>query len=416
MRPLRLATLAIVILQSAIVNGSAQPSPTPATVPVTANKSTGAIAGPVAAATFVSANGLVTTTGTQTLTNKTLTAPALGAATATSVAATGNLTTSAGYIGAGTASPLSLLHISSALGVESALTIGQVDVNRWKFFMAPSSPDLRIGDTGGTYVTVQAIGFGEVGIGTTAPVAPLHIGPNANTISSNDPAVLVSRDISDATGTGASTSAHGFVDLAAISRTGAGTGYAAFDARTQYSGTSGYDHWVGLQSLPVFGSSGTLTNSYGVYHALVVNSGAVTNSYGIWAGNASGAGAVTNQYGVYVASQTKGSSANYAVYTAGTAASYFGGIVEAGGVTGFSIGPATGKYRIDTAGGNFRFFTSSDTDARVTAGSFGGPEISDPAAPSANNGVLYFRDNGSGKTQLVVRFPTGAVQVVATEP
>lgn len=40
----------------------------------------------------------------------------------------------------------------------------------------------------------------------------------------------------------------------------------------------------------------------------------------------------------------------------------------------------------------------------------------EPAAPSANRGRLYFRDNGSGKTQLVVRFPTGAVQVIATEP
>jgi hypothetical protein len=40
----------------------------------------------------------------------------------------------------------------------------------------------------------------------------------------------------------------------------------------------------------------------------------------------------------------------------------------------------------------------------------------DPAAPGANAGRLYFRDNGSGKTQLCVRFNTGAVQVIATEP
>jgi len=49
-------------------------------------------------------------------------------------------------------------------------------------------------------------------------------------------------------------------------------------------------------------------------------------------------------------------------------------------------------------------------------GYIGGAEISDPAAPAANSGRLYFRDNGAGKTQLVVRFPTGAVQVIATEP
>ncbi|HAG05309.1 MAG TPA: hypothetical protein DCG68_00445 [Cryomorphaceae bacterium] len=43
-------------------------------------------------------------------------------------------------------------------------------------------------------------------------------------------------------------------------------------------------------------------------------------------------------------------------------------------------------------------------------------EIADPAAPSSNKGRLYFKDNGAGKTQLAVRFPTGATQVIATEP
>jgi hypothetical protein len=40
----------------------------------------------------------------------------------------------------------------------------------------------------------------------------------------------------------------------------------------------------------------------------------------------------------------------------------------------------------------------------------------DIAAPGANAARLYARDNGSGKTQICVRFPTGAVQVLATEP
>lgn len=43
-------------------------------------------------------------------------------------------------------------------------------------------------------------------------------------------------------------------------------------------------------------------------------------------------------------------------------------------------------------------------------------EISDPPAPTTNNARLYVRDNGAGKTQLVIRFPTGAIQVIATEP
>lgn len=40
----------------------------------------------------------------------------------------------------------------------------------------------------------------------------------------------------------------------------------------------------------------------------------------------------------------------------------------------------------------------------------------DPAAPAANQAVIYTKDNGSGKTQLCVRFNTGAVQVIATQP
>jgi hypothetical protein len=43
-------------------------------------------------------------------------------------------------------------------------------------------------------------------------------------------------------------------------------------------------------------------------------------------------------------------------------------------------------------------------------------EISTPVAPAANKARLFVRDNGSGKTQLCVRFPTGAVQVIKTEP
>jgi hypothetical protein len=43
-------------------------------------------------------------------------------------------------------------------------------------------------------------------------------------------------------------------------------------------------------------------------------------------------------------------------------------------------------------------------------------EISDPPAPATNTARLFVRDNGAGKTQLCVRFPTGAIQVLSTEP
>jgi hypothetical protein len=43
-------------------------------------------------------------------------------------------------------------------------------------------------------------------------------------------------------------------------------------------------------------------------------------------------------------------------------------------------------------------------------------QSSDAGAPSTNNCRVFAKDNGSGKTQLVVRFPTGANQILATEP
>jgi hypothetical protein len=43
-------------------------------------------------------------------------------------------------------------------------------------------------------------------------------------------------------------------------------------------------------------------------------------------------------------------------------------------------------------------------------------QTADSAAGSANTARVFARDNGSGKTQLVARFPSGATQVIATEP
>jgi hypothetical protein len=64
---------------------------------------------------------------------------------------------------------------------------------------------------------------------------------------------------------------------------------------------------------------------------------------------------------------------------------------------------------------------SADGVLNLTNGGSGGAaleftEVAVPAAPAANKGRLYCKDNGSGKTQLVMRFPTGVEQVIATEP
>ena len=83
--------------------------------------------------------------------------------------------------------------------------------------------------------------------------------------------------------------------------------------------------------------------------------------------------------------------------------------------TGAAVG-GVGSVAItmDTANG---VMDVSATLMRLGTTYFEGTEqAADPAAPGANRGRLYFRDNGSGKTQLCVRFNTGAIQVLATEP
>jgi len=52
----------------------------------------------------------------------------------------------------------------------------------------------------------------------------------------------------------------------------------------------------------------------------------------------------------------------------------------------------------------------------IAAGAITFSEMSAPAAPAANGCVLYVDDNGAGKTRLMARFNTGAVQQVAIQP
>jgi hypothetical protein len=49
-------------------------------------------------------------------------------------------------------------------------------------------------------------------------------------------------------------------------------------------------------------------------------------------------------------------------------------------------------------------------------GSLDGWEMTAPAAPAANGFRVFAQDNGAGKTQLMVRFATGAAQPIAMEP
>jgi len=83
--------------------------------------------------------------------------------------------------------------------------------------------------------------------------------------------------------------------------------------------------------------------------------------------------------------------------------------------------PGSGDKVTLTDTGMIKVGTAADITG-LSAGSIalnyalGFGEISDPGTPSANHATLYARDNGAGKTQLVVMFSDGVPQVVCTQP
>lgn len=158
--------------------------------------------------------------------------------------------------------------------------------------------------------------------------------------------------------------------------TGALNTYGIRNQQTvQSDSTSTYQGFS--SSLSTAAASFTITNLRHFYaQGLTIGAGStVANQYGFIAqSNLIGA---TNNYGFY--GNIPAGSGRWNFYAGGTAANFFQG---------------------DVGIGSFLEMT----------------EISAPSAPAANGARLYTRDNGSGKTQIVAVFNTGAVQVIATQP
>lgn len=81
------------------------------------------------------------------------------------------------------------------------------------------------------------------------------------------------------------------------------------------------------------------------------------------------------------------------------------------------IGGGGDVFNVDRAGAiNASALTLSSGNFALGANVMTLGKRTDPTAPSANFGHFYMRDNGGGKMQFCARFPTGAIQVIATEP
>lgn len=253
----------------------------------------------------------------------------------------------AGGVGIGTTAPNYSLHVKgSAVAdirsegtnfakVSYRVSSGGTDQKAWQAYTdagmyrigalndAENSETVAMQINRGTGTAVSSVAFpnGNVAIGTTAapayPVVMTAVRPN-NGAEDYGQQVNTYFSVAD-------------VNYKAGIRTNT---YA-----THTSGTQTY--LIGVMPFVVGnGNGGTTTNGMSHWARVDPQTGhTFTNAYNYFASNSAGGGAVGSQYGLYVEQLSKGSTANYAVFTNGNTPSFFGGNV--------GIGITAPAYKLD---------------------------------------------------------------------
>ena len=124
---------------------------------------------------------------------------------------------------------------------------------------------------------------------------------------------------------------HGYEDQAALNTTDTGLGYSSFDAKTTLTNPNNQDHLVGYQARNIYNGSANLTSRFVGFHSFPTTTGTgnIVNNYGIKLDDMTGTGTVTNNYGIYIGNTIKGSTLNYAIYSAGGTNKFVGDVVLA---------------------------------------------------------------------------------------
>jgi len=149
------------------------------------------------------------------------------------------------------------------------------------------------------------------------------------------------------------------------------------------------------------GSGGTTDYAHALWTRVDSGAGHVTNNaYGLMVNDGSGAGTIGTQYGVYVFDLVKGSTNNFAIYTAGSTKSYFGGNVGIGTTSPARTLDVNGAIRIGgqiySPGTYAGFFSDGGSALPVKVGSLA---ITSDYGNSAPTNGLYVQGNvGIGTT------------------
>ena len=195
------------------------------------------------------------------------------------------------------------------------------------------------------------------GIGTATSGAPrIFLGTNVS--SGDDSAILIGRAL-----VGTNLFSHAIRDESTFVSATDGA-YAAFDAATVMSGATVYNHLHGFQCRSAYSGSTTLLAYQGFSVNPVINSGTATYVNGLHVYDAVGAGSVNYQIGVYIDHLTKGTLANYAIYSPGDTISYHAGQFQVGAGGIYNVGDL---IQVDNATNVYGQFHNSVDDGLLLA-------------------------------------------------
>lgn len=261
-------------------------------------------------------------------------------------------------------------------------------------------------------------GSSNVAVGSGAQAA-ITDGSNSTAVGTNAQAVMTSGANNTAVGVnaqnavtsaGQNTAVGANAQLLLATGSGANTavGYAAQDALTTgHSNTA-----VGSDALGAI-STGTTSTAVGTS---TLRSSTANNNTAI------GANAGYTPNGAANSTTTGARQTLVGVETGLSSSSQINDITAVGyraictGTGAMALGSGAQAVHAGAVAIGMSAVTTAVDQVEIGARHFELVEVTEPAAGATNAARLYVKDNGSGKTQLCVRFATGAVAVLATEP
>lgn len=197
---------------------------------------------------------------------------------------------------------------------------------------------------------------------------------------------------------------HGIGTYDVVSSSNASLGaYAAVDIRTQLVGSTGFNHYVGVQSRAVLAGTAGISNYWYGMEALATHngSGTVANYAGLRVGNILGSGPVTNNYGILIHSQTRGTN-NWNIRSE-SGLHFFGGTAT----NTASTVQVNGSFaaRIVTFAGTA--YTMNSIDFTLLCTNTGTVTVTLPDATTCSDRIYHIKKANSGGTNVTVQTTGG---------